>query len=119
MNWGMQCGAGRSTLHSQATDFQLSSHPAKFLAALREPGSRSDQSLVRRHHALRHQEHRARRRRRQRRQNPGSHRGEHQRPNRLAASSALAADQAWLWRTPAVAAIRKDFLLPPDRPMVE
>ncbi|MBI4325197.1 MAG: hypothetical protein HY674_08020 [Chloroflexi bacterium] len=29
----------------------------------------------------------------------------------------LAADQAWPWRTPGVATIRKAFLLSPDRPM--
>ncbi len=38
MNWEIQRGAGRSTLHSQTTDSELSSHPAKFLAAAREPG---------------------------------------------------------------------------------
>jgi hypothetical protein len=27
----------------------------------------------------------------------------------------LAADQAWPWRTPGVATLRKDFLLPVDR----
>ncbi|MEI9960779.1 MAG: hypothetical protein WDM76_06505 [Limisphaerales bacterium] len=31
----------------------------------------------------------------------------------------LAADQAWPWRTPGVAAIRKEFLIPADRPMKE
>jgi hypothetical protein len=31
----------------------------------------------------------------------------------------LAADQAWPWRTPGVATIRKDFLLPVDRPLSE
>jgi hypothetical protein len=31
----------------------------------------------------------------------------------------LAADQAWPWRTKGVAAIRKAFLLPADRPMKE
>ncbi len=29
----------------------------------------------------------------------------------------LAADQAFPWRTPGVAAIRQSFLLPPDRPL--
>ena len=29
----------------------------------------------------------------------------------------LAADQAWPWRTPGVATLRKAFLLSPDRPM--
>jgi hypothetical protein len=31
----------------------------------------------------------------------------------------LAADQAWPRRTPGIAAIRKDFLLPGDRPMTD
>ena len=31
----------------------------------------------------------------------------------------LAADQAWPWRTPEVANLRKDFLLPVDRPLSE
>jgi hypothetical protein len=31
----------------------------------------------------------------------------------------LAADQAWPWRTPGVATIRRDFLLPVDRPLSE
>ena len=31
----------------------------------------------------------------------------------------LAADQAWPWRTPGVATIRKDFLLPTDRPLTD
>ena len=29
----------------------------------------------------------------------------------------LAAEQAWPWRTPGVASIRKSFMLPTDRPM--
>jgi hypothetical protein len=31
----------------------------------------------------------------------------------------LAADQAWPWRTAGVATIRKDFLLPADRPLTD
>lgn len=38
---------------------------------------------------------------------------------RLRRQIQLAADQAWPWRTQAVKAIRKAFLLPPDRPLTE
>jgi hypothetical protein len=30
-----------------------------------------------------------------------------------------AADQAWPWRNPGVATIRRDFLLPVDRPLID
>jgi hypothetical protein len=36
---------------------------------------------------------------------------------KVAKTIQLAADQAWPWRTPGVATIRKAFLLSPDRPM--